>query len=242
MHAGEMYAGAVILCGDTSEATVRPLLANYLCTGTGIRPCGLCSHCRKVLRGIHPDVTWISGEGSLKVDAVRQVRQDAYIRPNEAERKIYVFAEADGMQETAQNALLKVLEDGPHYAVFVFCLQNPERLLPTIRSRCVLWRLSPAEPVQEADSETERAIQSARQALQAGNPLAFARFCLDLEDKPKDVFQASMRALEADLVREKAKGGAIALSWIDTVRQVQTYGEGNVGQGHLLGMLLVNLP
>lgn len=100
-----------------------------------LRPCGRCSHCRKAAGGIHPDITVIAGSGGkpITVDQVRALRTDAYVRPNEAERKVYLLERADRMNASAQNAMLKLLEDGPAYAVFFLLAENGSALLPTVR-------------------------------------------------------------------------------------------------------------
>ena len=115
------------------------------------RPCGQCAACKKVLRGIHPDVQVFAGPGEgkpLTVDQVRQLRTDAYIRPNEGERKVYWLEGADKMAPPAQNAMLKLLEEGPPYAAFLLLAENPGGLLQTIRSRCEELALAPVSPAE----------------------------------------------------------------------------------------------
>ena len=119
------------------------------------RPCGLCSSCQKVAQGIHPDVIpiqrFLSPESKeIKVDAARQLRQDAYIRPNEGRCKVYILDLP--MNSNAQNALLKLLEDGPAYTAFLILTDQPASLLETVRSRCVHFRLTP--PKEEVQTDT----------------------------------------------------------------------------------------
>ena len=133
---------AIVLSGtgDLTDAA-RFIAAAHVCEGTD-RPCLRCRHCRKVLEGIHPDVSVIrdTEHRELTVDAVRELRQDVYIRPNEAARKVYIIADSRQLNERDQNVLLKIVEEGPPYAAFIFCADSPASLLETIRSRCVLLR------------------------------------------------------------------------------------------------------
>ena len=113
------------------------------------RPCGHCGPCKKVFSGIHPDVAVISGPAQGKpitVDQVRQLRADAYIRPNEGERKVYLLEGADRMNASAQNAMLKLLEEGPAYAAFLLLAENGGGVLQTVRSRCEELSLTPVPP------------------------------------------------------------------------------------------------
>lgn len=114
------------------------------------RPCGKCAPCRKAAGGIHPDIIKISGPDGkpISVDQVRQLRSDAHIRPNEAQRKIYLLEQAERMNQPAQNAMLKLLEEGPAYVVFLLLAENGAALLPTIRSRCESLALIPVTPAQ----------------------------------------------------------------------------------------------
>jgi DNA polymerase-3 subunit delta' len=89
-----------------------------------------------VLSGAHPDVITVEDpeHKAVPVKLVRQVRDEMFIRPNEADRKIYIFPQE--LATEGQNALLKILEEPPGYGVFMLLTDNPERLLPTVRSRC----------------------------------------------------------------------------------------------------------
>jgi len=131
----------------------RHTLARLLCAAMvcqqgreELRPCRSCNACKKVFSGIHPDVSVITGpaEGKpITVDQVRQLRADAYIRPNESPRKVYVLENAGEMRSEAQNAMLKLLEEGPEHAAFLLLCENPGAVLQTIRSRCELLPLTP---------------------------------------------------------------------------------------------------
>jgi len=115
------------------------------------RPCGHCPQCRKAQGGIHPDIAWIAGAGEgkpINVDQVRALRSDAYIRPNEGERKVYILEGADRMNASAQNAMLKLLEEGPAYAAFLLLSENAGGILETVRSRCEELDLVPVPPAE----------------------------------------------------------------------------------------------
>lgn len=133
---------AIVLSGDGDLLdAARFIAASHVCEEES-KPCLRCRHCRKVLEGIHPDVTVVrdTEHRELTVDAVRALRQDVYIRPNEAARKVYIIADSHQLNERDQNVLLKIVEEGPPYAAFVFCTDSPSALLETVRSRCVLLK------------------------------------------------------------------------------------------------------
>ena len=85
------------------------------------------------------------GEG-LKAEEVRALRSDAYIRPNEAPKKVYLLEHSELLNPTGQNILLKLIEEGPAYACFLFLSPQPGLLLPTIRSRCETLRAPGRDP------------------------------------------------------------------------------------------------
>lgn len=123
----------------SGKHTLATLLAAAMVCKEETRPCLSCPACRKVRAGTHPDVILMDDpeRKTVPVELVRQAIADVYIRPNEADRKIYLFPRAQDMQEPSQNALLKILEEPPPYGVFLLLTDNPDKLLPTIRSRCM---------------------------------------------------------------------------------------------------------
>ena len=127
--------------GSGKHTLARLLAAAILC-GNRELGCGNCSACRKVMEDSHPDFITVTDpeHKNIAVKIVRQIRDDVFIRPNEAEHKIYLFAQDLGIE--GQNALLKVLEEPPKYGVFLLLTDNPEKILPTVRSRCTELVLS----------------------------------------------------------------------------------------------------
>ena len=123
--------------GSGKKTLAKLLSAAILCQGKG-KPCGVCPGCRKALEGVHPDVITVDDpeHKNVSVDVIRKARADVYIQPNEADRKVYILPRAQDMLPPAQNALLKILGEPPVYGVFLLLTDNPDKLLPTIRSRC----------------------------------------------------------------------------------------------------------
>ena len=131
--------------GSGRRTLARLTAMAAVCTGEGEKPCGVCPGCRKAAAGSHPDILEAGGEGaarSFHIDTVRALREDAYILPNEAPRRVFLLAEAQNMTEQAQNALLKILEEPPASALFLLTCENRGQLLETIRSRVVTLSLS----------------------------------------------------------------------------------------------------
>ena len=123
--------------GSGKRTLAKLLAAAILCKGSQ-RPCGACPACKKVLGSGHPDFITIDDpeKKTVSVELIRDARADIYIRPNESDHKIYLFPRAQDMGIPGQNALLKVLEEPPPYGVFILLTDNPQKLLPTVRSRC----------------------------------------------------------------------------------------------------------
>ena len=133
--------------GSGKKTLSRLLCAALLCRASGSKPCGTCSQCRKVLGDSHPDLITVDDteHKNVSVAIIRQARADLFVQPNEGTKKIYFVPRGQDLGIPSQNALLKVLEEPPAYGVFLILTENPERLLPTVRSRCVELKLQPLE-------------------------------------------------------------------------------------------------
>ena len=116
--------------------TLAKLLAAAILCQDRRRPCLHCTPCRKVMEGNHPDFITVEDpeHKNVAVRIVREIREDVFIRPNESEYKVYLFPQELGIE--GQNALLKILEEPPKHGVFLLLTDNPDKLLPTVRSRC----------------------------------------------------------------------------------------------------------
>lgn len=127
-----------LLCGPegSGKKTLAKLLSAAILCESENKPCEKCAACRKVMGDAHPDVITVTDpeHKNVAVKIVRQVREEMFVRPNEADKKIYIFPQELGIE--GQNALLKILEEPPSYGVFMLLTDNPEKLLPTVRSRC----------------------------------------------------------------------------------------------------------
>ena len=136
-----------LLCGPVGSG--KHTLAQLLCAAMECtapqKPCLRCPQCHKVLHGTHPDIITVDDpeKKQLPVKLIRETCADLYIRPNEGTKKIYLIPRAQDLNPQGQNALLKCMEEPPEYGVFLLLTDNAERLLPTVRSRCVELRLQP---------------------------------------------------------------------------------------------------
>ena len=115
--------------------------------------CGECAACRRIQRGVHPDVLLIEpgDSGSIKIEQVRDAIDRAGYRPFEARRRVVIIDEADALVPAAQNALLKTLEEPPSASIFILVSSLPDALLPTVRSRCPRLRFGPLHASEVAD-------------------------------------------------------------------------------------------
>ncbi len=148
------FPHAFIIEGEdgSGRQTLARILASCAVCGSDNAPCGRCRVCDLVLRDGHSDVLTYAPEGAtFKIDTVREIRDNAYIMPIEARRKVNILLDCDKMNEPAQNAFLKVLEEPPEFMVFILVCQNAQSLLTTVRSRCVTLTVQNPDPQQSSD-------------------------------------------------------------------------------------------
>lgn len=140
-----------ILCGEkgSGKKLISKLFAKALqCEKKGNNPCGTCKSCLQTEGGNQPDIIYVTHEkASIGVDDIReQINHDIVIKPFQSEYKIYIIPEAEKMTEQAQNALLKTIEEPPHYGIIILLVENVNRLLPTVLSRCITLQLKSVAP------------------------------------------------------------------------------------------------
>ena len=128
----------------SGRKTLAKLLGAALQCESDKKPCLSCTACRKAMAATHPDIITVDDPEKryVPIDLIRDACADLYIRPNEGRKKIYVIPRAQDLRVEAQNAFLKSLEEPPQYGVFILITDNPEKLLPTIRSRSVTLQLN----------------------------------------------------------------------------------------------------
>ena len=254
---------ALLFSGSGDLGAAAQYAAAAMECQSGQKPGGTCSACRKVFSGIHPDVITVRDEAhkNLSVDTIRQIRSDAYIRPNEGSRKVYIFPDCTILTEQDQNVLLKIVEEGPPYAAFLFCAENASVVLQTLRSRCVELKLHPAETGEKESSEA--GVELCR-LLAAGKKGSAAELMVRLEKKRLDrdglaaMLDQARTILAAALLAQYGKapeGPEAALATqlgkrltkqriMGTIELLQTYRGAcayNVGVSHVLGALAVEL-
>ena len=109
-------------------------------------PCLECHSCKQALGNNQPDIIYLTHEkpNTISVADIReQINHDIEIKPYSSKYKVYIVDEAEKMNQQAQNALLKTIEEPPAYAVILLLTTNADAFLPTIRSRCVMLDVKP---------------------------------------------------------------------------------------------------
>ncbi len=171
MAKGERLAQCFLFYGDKGlgKKTLSIWFASLLLCEEPDAPCGRCKNCKTIQNNVHPDVKQVPHSGKLggfSVETVRNVCADTVIAPNSGRRKVYIFDDCHKMDTRSQNILLKVMEEPPAFAYFIFTANSRQSLLPTVLSRLMPFGIS-ACTENEAVSALESKGYSHDTALEA---------------------------------------------------------------------------
>ncbi len=129
-----------------------------VCSEQERTPCGACESCRKADEGIHPDIITVTKPDDRKSFAKADVKKmvaDAYLTPNDSDKKVYIVSELQQMTEESQNLLLKILEEPPSYTAFILTSHTANAVIGTVLSRVSRIRLGKIEDTEYSEKATE---------------------------------------------------------------------------------------
>jgi DNA polymerase-3 subunit delta' len=156
-------------CGK--ELVARTLAQALNCLTKEHEACDECDSCRRIAEGVHPDVYWVRPESKsrrIQVDQIREFENAVNLKPSLARIKVGVIVDADCLGDEASNAFLKTLEEPPAQTVILLLTGEPQRLLPTIISRCLRITFGPTTPLAESPYRAKLAeVLTGRAAGQA---------------------------------------------------------------------------
>ena len=236
----------------TGLETARELAAAAVCSGPR-PPCGLCRDCRKLASGVHPDVITVGLETDDKgrqkreigVEQIRRLIADASVRPNEADRKVYIIDRADLMNGPAQNAALKLLEEPPAGVMFLLCAVNAELLLPTVRSRCA--EICLAGQTEGEDEGSGKLADEYLKAVSSMDAAKLFRWCAandSLDSRAASAFIDCVDARIAELLCARRKSAGLSakrlLELHALMERCAAYLRANTGVKHIFGLLAVD--
>lgn len=164
--------------------------------------CGSCSSCIKLASNNHPDLMIILPDGaSIKNAQVEDFQEFIFIRPFESSHKIVIFNEAHLMTERAQNRILKVLEEPPEYAVFLFLTKHMTAMLETVLSRCQILYSDDAKEINMPSHFIDKAMEllNGIESQDAGRVLEYGTF-FKQEKSQVSVFLSLLSSILRDVM------------------------------------------
>lgn len=158
---------ALIVSGGSEAERAKlcdHLAAWAVCDAADARPCGVCKNCKNAFERAHSDIYYAKEDVKTKTriysaEELRDIIQYASIKPNQADRKVFIFENCDKkLTEISQNILLKTLEEPPQDILFILSCENSKNLLETIRSRAVTLGLADEKEFDDEASQLARDI------------------------------------------------------------------------------------
>lgn len=243
---------AYIIASEDSEecfSVASKIATAAVCRSSKDLPCGKCAACKKAVSGNHPDIKVIrkgddpDSKNVISVGQVRDVVLDSCILPNEANRKVYIFRDGKYMNDQAQNAALKLIEEPPEGVIIILCGEKAENFLQTVRSRCVEI-VSGA--VKKEKTESDDLADEYLAAVSTGNVLKVFEFCESHNDMkiPETVefIQSCAASLTEMLCKRRDTMGISPERLIELERlmeKILTYLTVNVNVKQIFGLLEV---
>lgn len=192
-------------------ALAKKIATALVCSSGGEVPCGVCSDCKKALANSHADILVYSVEDkqkAFKVDIVREIRNKAYIVPNEADKKVFILENAHTMGAEGQNAILKILEEPPSYVNFILLCSSKSVFLPTVLSRSTIYNIGLLQTSEGSDIPQDKLLEVSKavaQAVTALNDFEIVKAAAVFE-KDQKLLRAALPVIQqifASALREK---------------------------------------
>ncbi len=194
---------AIIICGGDFETRIdlaKYISASFICENSTDEPCFTCVSCKKIFDNIHPDVSLYEREKDKKEFSVKIVRDfikpNAFIKPNEAEGRVFIIKDGETMNTNAQNAFLKILEEPPKGVKFVICCQALSDMLETIRSRCTVYQLAITQENDELKEKADVLAKELALSLLSHNEYDFMSKT-GVFEKDKELFALVLKLMQA---------------------------------------------
>ena len=205
----------------------RAVATQLMCPEGG---CGQCEICRRLERNEHPDFRILepAGAGGYLIEQIRELNYEVHLAPAEAERKVFVVRDVDLFNASAANAFLKTLEEPTDTTVFILLAHTLEAVLPTIRSRCQIFRFRPLSPEHAAAVLLEKTGVSgerARVALAANGYIVSAARDFLASPKQQEARSVVLRAFRdlptADDLDVLGLSRAVLASTLESVSEMR---------------------